>query len=127
MNPLDNESVLLAFDQPPRRVVSLIPSMTESLYDMGVGDRLVGITDFCQPKNGTGALLTRVGGTRSPDIEAVRRLAPDLVIANREENSRDSVDGLGQVGMTIWLTFPKSTLDALNLLWTLVKLFKLGE
>jgi len=127
MNPLDNESVLLAFDQPPRRVVSLIPSMTESLYDMGVGDRLVGITDFCQPKNGTGALLTRVGGTRSPDIEAVRRLAPDLVIANREENSRDAVDGLGQVGMTIWLTFPKSTLDALNLLWTLVKLFKLGE
>ncbi|MGH2620464.1 MAG: ABC transporter substrate-binding protein [Anaerolineales bacterium] len=127
MNPLDNETVLLAFDQPPRRVVSLIPSMTESLYDMGVGDRLVGITDFCQPKNGTGALLTRVGGTRSPDIETVRRLEPDLVIANREENSRDAVEGLGQVGMTIWLTFPKSTLDALNLLWTLVKLFKLGE
>ncbi len=127
MDPLDNESVLLAFDQPPRRVVSLIPSMTESLYDMGVGDRLVGITDFCQPKNGTGALLTRVGGTRSPDLEVVRRLAPDLVIANQEENSRDAVEGLGQVGMTIWLTFPKSTLDALNLLWTLVKLFRLGE
>lgn len=108
-------------------MVSLFPSMTESLYDMGVGDRLVGVTDFCRPRENPQTPLARVGGTRSPDIEAVRRLQPDLVIANREENSKDSVEGLAQAGLTIWLTFPKSTLDALNLLWTLVKLFRLGE
>ena len=127
MNLLDNETVVLAFDESPTRVVSLVPSMTESLYDMGVGDRLVGVTDFCRPRENPQAPLARVGGTRSPDIEAVRRLEPDLVIANREENSKDSVEALAEAGVTVWLTFPKSTLDALNLLWTLVKLFKLGE
>lgn len=127
MNLLDNETVVLAFNESPRRVVSLVPSMTESLYDMGVGDHLVGVTDFCRPRENPQAALARVGGTRSPDIEAVRRLKPELVIANREENSKASVEALAEAGVTVWLTFPKSTLDALNLLWTLVKLFKLGE
>ncbi len=118
----------MAFDAtPPKRVVSLIPSMTESLFDLGVGDRVVGVTDLCTPPEEDQLRLQRVGGTKKPNLEAVRILRPDLVIANQEENSEDSVRALSEAGLTIWLTFPKSTVDALDLLWTIIKVFKLSE
>ena len=125
---LDDEGVILAFDAtPPKRVVSLIPSMTESLFDLGVGDRVVGVTDLCTPPEEDQLRLQPVGGTKKPNLEAVRILRPDLVIANQEENSEDSVRALSEAGLTIWLTFPKSTVDALDLLWTIIKVFKLSE
>ena len=128
VNLLDNEGVILAFDAtPPKRVVSLIPSMTESLFDLGVGDRVVGVTDLCTPPEEDQLRLQRVGGTKKPNLEAVRILRPDLVIANQEENSEDSVRALSEAGLTIWLTFPKSTIDALDLLWTIIKIFRLSE
>ena len=128
VNLLDDEGVILAFDAtPPTRVVSLIPSMTESLFDLGVGDRVVGVTDLCTPPEEDQLRLQRVGGTKKPNLEAVRILRPDLVIANQEENSEDSVRALSEAGLTIWLTFPKSTVDALDLLWTITKVFKLSE
>ena len=128
VNLLDDEGVILAFDAtPPKRVVSLIPSMTESLFDLGVGDRVVGVTDLCTPPEEDRLRLQRVGGTKKPNLEAVRILRPDLVIANQEENSEDSVRALSEAGLTIWLTFPKSTVDALDLLWTIIKVFRLSE
>ena len=128
VNLLDQEGVIMAFDAtPPKRVVSLIPSMTESLFDLGVGDRVVGVTDLCTPPEEDQLRLQRVGGTKKPNLEAVRILRPDLVIANQEENSEDSVRALSEAGLTIWLTFPKSTVDALDLLWTIIKVFKLSE
>ncbi|GMR11509.1 MAG: helical backbone metal receptor [Anaerolineae bacterium] len=128
MSLLDVEGVILAFDAtPPKRVVSLVPSMTESLFDLEVGDRVVGVTDACTPPEEQQLRLQRVGGTKKPNLEAVRILRPDLVISNQEENSEDSVRALDEAGLTIWLTFPKSTLDALDLLWTIVKVFKVGD
>ena len=72
------------FAHPPRRVVSLVPSLTETLVDLGAGDALVAITDFCifPP----GLALPRVGGTKNPRVEEIRALAPDLVHMNLEEN-----------------------------------------
>jgi len=128
VNLLDDEGVIMAFDAaPPKRVVSLIPSMTESLFDLGVGDRVVGVTDLCTPPEEDQLRLQRVGGTKKPNLEAVRILRPDLVIANQEENSEDSVRALSESGLTVWLTFPKSTVDVLDLLWTIIKVFKLSE
>ena len=128
VNLLDDEGVIMAFDAaPPKRVVSLIPSMTESLFDLGVGDRVVGVTDLCTPPEEDQLRLQRVGGTKRPNLEAVRILRPDLVIANQEENSEDSVIALSESGLTVWLTFPKSTVDVLDLLWTIIKVFKLSE
>ncbi|MFQ5943341.1 MAG: helical backbone metal receptor [Anaerolineales bacterium] len=128
MSLLDTEGVISAFDAvPPKRVVSLIPSMTESLFDLEVGDKVVGVTDACTPPEEEQLRLQRVGGTKKPNLEAVRILRPDLVIANQEENSEDSIQALDEAGLTVWLTFPKSTLDALDLLWTIIKVFKLGD
>ncbi len=128
VNLLDDEGVIMAFDAaPPKRVVSLIPSMTESLFDLGVGDRVVGVTDLCTPPEEDQLRLQRVGGTKKPNLEGVRILRPDLVIANQEENSEDSIRALAESGLTIWLTLPKSTIDALDLLWTIIKIFRLSE
>ena len=68
---------------PPRRVVSLVPSLTEALA-VTVPDRLVGATDWCT--HPAGLDVPRVRGTKNPDRTAIAALAPDLVVANQEEN-----------------------------------------
>ena len=68
----------------PRRVVSLVPSLTETLFALGVGETVVGITDFCIFPEGLD--LPRVGGTKNPRVDDIRALAPDLVHMNFEEN-----------------------------------------
>ena len=68
-----------------QRVVSLVPSLTEWLVVAGVGERLVGVTDWCLEPAGALAGLVRVRGTTNPDLQAIRELAPDLVVATAEE------------------------------------------
>ncbi|HVT43080.1 MAG TPA: helical backbone metal receptor [Thermoanaerobaculia bacterium] len=76
----------LTFEHPPSRVVSLVPSLTETLFDLGAGSSVVGITDFCLfPERGL-AGIPRLGGTKNPRIDAIRALGPDLVYMNLEEN-----------------------------------------
>lgn len=116
-------TAILTFSGPPQRVVSLVPSMTESLFDLGAGQYIVGVTDFCRPPAECESRLRRVGGTRSPDLGAILSLKPDLVIANKEENSRGAVERLEAAGLKVWVTFPRSIDELLSLLWALVRLF----
>jgi iron complex transport system substrate-binding protein len=118
---------ILSFEHAPRRVVSLVPSVTESLFDLGAGQALVGVTEYCQPPDGDVARLTRVGGTKSANVAAIRDLEPDLVIANQEENTREVVETLEEAGLDVWVTFPRSVEGALQVLWALVRLFRLTE
>jgi ABC-type Fe3+-hydroxamate transport system substrate-binding protein len=111
---------VLLFTQPPQRVVSLVPSMTESLFDLGLGASVVGVTDYCRPPEPRPS----IGGTRDPDLDRILALTPDLVIANQEENSRLAVEKLRAAGLRCWLTFPRSMADAVQVLWTLVELFR---
>lgn len=87
--------------QPPRRIVSLVPSITEALAT-DLPDRLVGATDWCT--HPADLPLTRVRGTKNPDLAAVRGLAPDLVVANKEENRALDVRRLRDVGVPVWVT-----------------------
>jgi ABC-type Fe3+-hydroxamate transport system substrate-binding protein len=108
---------------PPQRVVSLVPSVTESLFDLNLGNRLVAITDYCiYPAEGV-AKLPRIGGTKNPDVKRIIELAPDLVIANQEENREQDVEALRAAGIPVWVTFPKTVLDAINLLWNIMHVF----
>jgi ABC-type Fe3+-hydroxamate transport system substrate-binding protein len=79
----------LVFPHPPQRVVSLVPSDTYSVVALGAGDRLVGRTTWCEH----GEAQT-VGGTKDVDVDAVLALAPHLVIANQEENTRGALEAL---------------------------------
>jgi ABC-type Fe3+-hydroxamate transport system substrate-binding protein len=121
----NGQTSLLSFTEAPRRVVSLVPSMTESLFDLGAGEALVGVTEFCRPPATDRERLAVVGGTRSVDAQAVVRLKPDLVMANQEENSREVVESLEASGLKVWVTFPRSVDEAIQVLWALVRLFRL--
>src|SRR5215467_10402389 len=87
-------------DGPARRVVSLVPSLTEAVAVSAPG-RLVGVTDWCTHPPGLAA--TRVRGTKNPDRAAIIALAPDLVIANREENRKLDVTRLREAGLAVWV------------------------
>ncbi len=103
------------FDHPPRRVVSLIPSMTESLFDLGLGESVVGITDYCvSPANALEGI---------PRMADILSLKPELVLANQEENTRQVVEALEAAGVRVWVSFPKTVRQALDVLWTLVGIY----
>ena len=93
--------------QPVRRIVSLAPSVTETLFALGAGDRVVGDTDFCDyPPEAK--QKTHIGGPVSPSIEAIAALHPDLVVATREINRPESVHALEQLGIAVYATDPQS-------------------
>ena len=94
------------------RVVSLVPSLTEWLVMAGVGERLVGVTDWCVEPAGALAGLARVRGTKNPDLAAVRSLEPDLVVANAEENRRVDVQRLEAGGLAVFVTMPTTVAGA---------------
>ncbi len=105
-----------------RRIVSLVPSLSEALFALGLGERLVGVTDWCvHPAEGV-APLPKVGGTKDTDTDAVIALAPDLVIANHEENTRRTVERLRGAGIDVWVTYPRTVRQAAALLGRLADL-----
>jgi hypothetical protein len=108
----------------PRKVVSLVPSVTESLIELGFGQTLVGITDYCIHPAESVARIARIGGTKAPRVEDIVRLSPDLVIANQEENSEESVAALRSAGVPVWITFPNTVESALEDLSALARLFR---
>lgn len=112
----------LELASPPSRVVSLVPSITGSLFDLGLGGRVVGITDYCVYPPDKVAGLPRLGGTKNPAVERLLALQPDLVLANWEENRRDDVEAIQAAGVPVWVTLPRTTRDALNFLWGLIRL-----
>jgi hypothetical protein len=91
---------------PAERVVSLVPSETASVADLVGVERLVGRTDYCVEPLGEVEALPSLGGTKSFDIAAVKALRPDLVLANKEENSRPLVQALMAAGLTVHVSFP---------------------
>src|SRR3954466_1866501 len=97
--------------RPPRRVVSLVPSLTEALA-VTVPDRLVGATDWCTHPPDLD--VVRVRGTKNPDRDAILAAAPDLVVANREENRRLDVNRLRAAGVPVWVTVIESIDDGLR-------------
>ena len=102
--------------EPPQRIVSLVPSLTEALFELGLGDRVVGVTRWCVHPADRVRALPKVGGTKTPDRAAIEALAPDLVIANHEENRRRDVEGLEGAGLRVWVTDPRTAADGVELL-----------
>ncbi len=87
----------------PRRIVSLVPSQTELLYDLGLGDNVVGITKFCIHPEKWFKSKTRVGGTKQLNIDVIRSLNPDLIIGNKEENTKEDIELLMQMA-PVWIS-----------------------
>src|SRR3989442_4958922 len=92
----------------PKRIVSLVPSITEALFTFGLGDAVVGVTRFCVEPREAVAAKAKVGGTKTLDVTQVRQLEPDLVIANVEENRPEDVRQLIAAGLNVMVTFPRT-------------------
>lgn len=100
----------------PRRILSLVPSVTECLFDLGAGDRVVGRTDYCIAPADRVGLLPRVGGPKTVDVGAAAELAPDLVLANAEENDRAQVEALAARGIRVHVALPRTLEDTARFL-----------
>jgi ABC-type Fe3+-hydroxamate transport system substrate-binding protein len=113
MGHTDASGVALDQAEPPRRIVSLVPSITETLCSLGLADRLVGVTAYCVAPRDVVRTKTRIGGEKDPDLAAIRALRPDLVVANVEENLREHVDTLRGWGIPVWVTYPRTVAEGL--------------
>lgn len=117
----------LVLRHPPRRVVSLVPSLTETVFALGRGDVLVGVTRYCIEPKGSVERLERVGGTKNPDLDRIRALQPDLVLLNAEENRQDDFAALQADGVTLFVSFPKRVRDVIELIRALSVLIDARE
>lgn len=100
--PLQPSAPPLSFQPGPQRIVSLVPSVTELLVQWGLAGRLVGRTRYCIEPRWIRNTVPAVGGTKTPDLDRIRDLAPDLVILERDENPKEVADALTALGIP-WL------------------------
>ena len=106
----------------PQRIVCLVPSLTEALFAFGLGDSIVGITDYCVEPQSQVWMKATIGGTKNPDVETILRLAPDLVVANVEENRREDVERLQVQGVPVFICFPRTIIQAIATLQALAQI-----
>jgi ABC-type Fe3+-hydroxamate transport system substrate-binding protein len=126
MNTVDALGRTIIVDRAPRRIVSLVPSETESVVELAGLGVLAGRTDYCiEPKDV--ASLPSVGGTKGFDVAAVVALAPDLVLANKEENGRAPVQRLIDAGLTVHVSFPCSLDEAADYVDTLARMLRVDS
>ena len=88
---------IVSIPRNPQRIISLVPSITEFLYALGMGERVVGITKFCIYPEIWFQTKTRIGGTKTPDFDKINALSPDLIIGNKEENQEDDITRLREL------------------------------
>jgi len=93
------------------RIVSLCPSLTELVFDLGRGDDLVGLTEYCvHPRDRVGA-VEKVGGTKTPDVRRIAALKPDWILMNEEENRIEDAQALQTAGLRCHVSFPRDALE----------------
>ena len=96
------------------RIISLVPSTTETLYALGLEEKLVGVTRFCVHPNEARAKKILVGGTKQLDPERIAECKADLVIGNQEENSQEIHSYFRELGIPCPFFFPKTITEALD-------------
>lgn len=99
----DQTGRTLTLEKAPQRIVSLVPSLTELLYVLGLEREVVGITKFCVHPEEWSATKERIGGTKKLHLERIAALQPDLVVANMEENTREDVEWLME-RVPVWVS-----------------------
>ncbi len=114
MRTVDDLGFKLDLPAQPRRIVSLVPSWTETLFAFGAAGAIVGVTRFCVEPADAVAAVPKIGGTKNPDIKAILDLKPDLVIANAEENRREDIEKLRIGGAAVFTTYPRTVASAVE-------------
>jgi len=115
--PLTTDQMQHQIEVPsyPQRIVSLVPSQTELLHYLGLGERVIGITKFCVHPNDWYRSKTRVGGTKNVKFDRLAALKPDLIIGNKEENSESDIKQL-QKAYPVWM----SDMQTFEAVWDMI-------
>ena len=109
---IDATDTEINLQRPAREVVSLVPSITELVCSMRLGSRLVGVTKFCVEPAEIVTPIRKVGGTKNPDVERIIKLNPQLVLANREENTEEDVLALREAGLNVYVSEVRTAEEA---------------
>lgn len=107
----------LVLKHTPKRIISLVPSQTELLFELGLSEEVIGITKFCIHPSEWFQTKTRIGGTKTVNIELVKSLQPDLIIANKEENTKEDIEQLRLIA-PLWMSDIFTLEDALTMIQT---------
>src|ERR1700752_2974287 len=100
---------------PPKKIISLVPSQTELLSDLGLDEEVIGITKFCVHPESWFHTKTRIGGTKKLNISLIRSRQPDLIIANKEENLQHEIEALANE-FPVWISDIKNLEDAYDMI-----------
>jgi ABC-type Fe3+-hydroxamate transport system substrate-binding protein len=100
---VDQMGTLVQLSAPPQRIVSLVPSQTELLFDLGLGNQIVGVTKFCVHPDAALKTKTIIGGTKKFDLDRIKALKPDLAIGNKEENYPEGIEAIREI-CPVWMS-----------------------
>jgi ABC-type Fe3+-hydroxamate transport system substrate-binding protein len=109
------------------RIVSLVPSITELCAALGLEQEVVGITRFCVAPPDWYRSKTRIGGTKNPDTEKIIALRPDMVLANKEENTASDIETLTRAGIPVWVSDIRNLAQAIGMMRDVGKLTGRGR
>lgn len=123
---IDQTGQTIQLKDKPKRIISLVPSQSELLWDFGLRKELVGITKFCIHPKEMYRSIERVGGTKKLDIDKIRQLKPDLIIGNKEENDRQQIEELRKE-FTVWMSDIYDLSDAFEMISALAEIIKEGD
>lgn len=99
----------------PRRIVSLVPSQTELLFDLGLDDQVAGVTKFCVHPESARKTKIIIGGTKKFDVDRIKSLKPDLAIGNKEENYPDGIEAIRKI-CPVWMSDVITLADAQSMI-----------
>lgn len=106
---------------PPKRIISIVPSQTELLFELGLKTEIVGLTKFCIHPEARFKETSKVGGTKKLNIELIRTLKPDLIIGNKEENTKEDIELLEQE-FPVWMSDIYTLEDAMKTITQIAEL-----
>ena len=106
---------LVTITGTPKRIISLVPSQTELLYDLGLNDEVVGITKFCVRPDSWFESKVKIGGTKSLYTATIKMMVPDLILANKEENTKEQIDDLVK-DYPVWISDINTLDDACSMI-----------
>ncbi|MBS1520622.1 MAG: ABC transporter substrate-binding protein [Bacteroidetes bacterium] len=99
----------------PKRIISIVPSQTELLFDLGLDEEIIGVTKFCIHPGDKVKRKPKIGGTKALNINAIKKLNPDLIIGNKEENEKDQIEELAK-SFPVWMSDISNLEEALDMI-----------
>lgn len=126
MDFLDQLNRKVTLKKSPSRIVSLVPSQTELLVDLGLEDRIVGVTKFCVHPTHLKNQKKVVGGTKKVHYDRIKALSPDIIICNKEENTEEIVAELEAIA-PVWISDIKTIVDCTEMIQSFGNFFSVEE